>query len=68
MKNILIYHMHEMELRMQSYDAMNMGTKCQNIRDRGIRGQPQICTDIEARRISPENMPETGETAGDERV
>ena len=24
MKNILIYHMHETELRMQSYDAMNM--------------------------------------------
>ena len=31
--NILICYMHESELRMQSYGAMNRGTWTENIRD-----------------------------------
>ena len=41
MMNILIYYMHETDLRMMSYGMMNMGTCDENLRDLGEnRGQP----------------------------
>ena len=40
--NILICYMHESELRMQSYGAVNMSTWTENIRDLVEKNQPPI--------------------------